>query len=1021
MKSRLSSLRTASLDESQPADPELERLIEQVTARLQAGESINSQQLAEEYPQYAEQLRELLPAMEMLAKLGEAPVQRTATNGQAPPPPQQQLGDFRLIRELGRGGMGVVYEAEELSLGRRVALKVLLFAGMLDQQQLARFKNEARAAATLKHPHIVSVYSVSCERSVNYCAMELVEGQSLAQVIGERRKAEGGKGKEENTHDFAIGRPTSAPHLSPSTLDNAHVLTFPTPHSPLHTFTSSLPDFSSRDYYRTVARLGIEAAGALDHAHQNGVLHRDIKPANLLVDNGGKLWITDFGLARMEADAGMTMTGDLVGTLRYMSPEQALAKRVVVDHRSDIYSLGATLYELLTLQPAFGETDRAELLKRIAFDEPRSPRQINRYVPVELETIVLKAMRKSPEQRYATANELADDLRRFLENRPIKAKPPTLRELTVKWSRRHKLLLASVAVFVLLAAIGSSVSAVLLAEERDKTAAALEASEAQKRQLEIKSQQLERERRRAETNLQKARDAIDQMFTRVATDLADQPHMEQIRRQLLEDALQFYQGFLSQKPDDLAIQYETALAHSRVGSIYSLLGKYTDALKPLEQSCAMLEELVRQNPADPQYRLELARAHRSLSYPMIWLHRPDDYLANKRKELTVVEELQRQFPANAGYARAVAGGHIGVALALLEAGQVTKSIDEFNQSRALYEKLRRDFPDQPEEKSWLVEHHHWLGKALQAAGRMAEAEQSYRASLDLQAQILAEQPQDVNRRLKLAHIKSYLAVLLQATGRAEQALELFEQAIALDEECLDDFPDRADYIRGAAGRYGHMSTTLMYLGRMDAAEDALQRSEKLYERLLKVDAKSGYARNGLAWASYNLGVRFEATGKHDNSAELFRKAIGVFEQLTVDHPNTAKYHNNLAWMLAHCPAVQFRDPSRAVKLANVTLKLAPSSAEHWELLGMAQYRAGDFAAAIETLDKAQKLKDEAVDSWLFLAMANWQRGDTAKAREWYDKLRVWLDKNRSTDESGFRAEAEKLMNIETKANNPPRP
>ena len=184
-----------------------------------------------------------------------------------------------------------------------------------------------------------------------------------------------------------------------------------------------IPAFDSREYFRTIARLGIQAAEALDHAHQNGILHRDIKPANLLVDDAGKLWITDFGLARIEADAGMTMTGDLLGTLRYMSPEQALAKRVVVDHRSDIYSLGVTLYELLTLQPAFAGDDRQELLRQIAFEEPQPPRQINAHIPQDLETIVLKAIEKNPADRYATAQELADDLQRFIANKPIKARP----------------------------------------------------------------------------------------------------------------------------------------------------------------------------------------------------------------------------------------------------------------------------------------------------------------------------------------------------------------------------------------------------------------------------------------------------------------------------------------------------------------------------------------------------------------------------------------------------------------------
>ena len=186
-----------------------------------------------------------------------------------------------------------------------------------------------------------------------------------------------------------------------------------------------------------MAELGIQAAEALDHAHALGIVHRDVKPANLLVDGRGSLWVTDFGLAHIQSDARLTMTGDLVGTLRYMSPEQALAKRVVVDHRTDVYSLGATLYELLTLEPAFAGTDRQELLRQIAFEEPKPPRRINRAIPAELETIVLKAMEKNPADRYATAKELADDLRRFLADEPILARRAGVVRRLRKWGRRH--------------------------------------------------------------------------------------------------------------------------------------------------------------------------------------------------------------------------------------------------------------------------------------------------------------------------------------------------------------------------------------------------------------------------------------------------------------------------------------------------------------------------------------------------------------------------------------------------------
>ncbi len=227
-----------------------------------------------------------------------------------------------------------------------------------------------------------------------------------------------------------------------------------------------------------MARLGIQSAEALDYAHQMGIVHRDVKPANLLVDAEGRLWVTDFGLAQIQSDARLTMTGDLVGTLRYMSPEQALAKRVVVDHRTDVYSLGATLYELLTLEAAYSGNDRQELLRQISFEEPRPPRRWNRAIPQELETIVVKAMERNPADRYASAQELADDLRRFLDDRPIMARLPSWRQVAQKWARRHRAAVtaATACLLVSLAALAGSVGwGVRNAEVRRAETAAREA------------------------------------------------------------------------------------------------------------------------------------------------------------------------------------------------------------------------------------------------------------------------------------------------------------------------------------------------------------------------------------------------------------------------------------------------------------------------------------------------------------------------------------------------------------------
>src|SRR5579883_1397493 len=351
----------------------------------------------------------------------------------------KELGDFRIVREVGKGGMGIVYEAEQLSLRRRVALKVLPFAATMDPRHLQRFHNEARAAACLHHTNIVPVHFVGCERGVHFYAMQFIDGQPLSDIIRQLRQAEKKTPTaEENTVAY-----------QPS---GAEAATTPSPAAEITPLTGE--GRRSRDYFRKVAELGVQAAEALDHAHQFGIVHRDIKPANLLLDGRGNLWVTDFGLAHIQhGEANLTLTGQSLGTPRYMSPEQALAKRVPIDHRTDVYSLDVTLYELLTLRPAFANQDRHELMRQIAFEEPAKPRRLERAIPAELETIVLKAMEKRPQDRYATAQALANDLERWLKHEPIHARRPTLVQRAIKWGRRHRQVVATGMAVLLMALV----------------------------------------------------------------------------------------------------------------------------------------------------------------------------------------------------------------------------------------------------------------------------------------------------------------------------------------------------------------------------------------------------------------------------------------------------------------------------------------------------------------------------------------------------------------------------------------
>ena len=427
-------------------------LLDEITRRAQKGEPIDLEQYLKEYPNYDAELRKLLPTISVLldmANPSHAQNQPSGTRSESNDEPAKGvIGDYQIIQEIGRGGMGVVYEAEQLSLRRRVALKVLPFAAMLDKRQMARFQNEAHAAASLTHQHIVPVYAFGCERGVHYYAMQFVEGHPLDRVISELRgrseSVNGDKTSLAQISQILSGQQVPSEHeakyLSPDPSD----ITAPHDYQTSSSSTVQLAALSTeqpsqrRQFFRSVAEIGIQASEALEYAHQHGVIHRDIKPPNLMLDEACNLWLTDFGLARIEANPGMTMTGDLIGTLRYMSPEQALAKRVVIDHRTDIYSLGATLYELLTLRPVIEGSDHQELLKRIAFEDPIPPRRHDESIPVDLETILLTSLAKNPEERYSSARDLAEDLRRYLNHETIRAKRATLWQHVQKWSARHR-------------------------------------------------------------------------------------------------------------------------------------------------------------------------------------------------------------------------------------------------------------------------------------------------------------------------------------------------------------------------------------------------------------------------------------------------------------------------------------------------------------------------------------------------------------------------------------------------------
>jgi serine/threonine protein kinase len=586
-------------------DPRVVQALEEYLAAAEEGQAPDRREFLARHAEIAGPLGECLDGLDALQGAGSSP-SRSGPRGQAlgrpaDGPAGAPLGDFQIVREIGRGGMGVVYEAEQLSLGRRVALKVLPFAAALDGRQLQRFRNEAQAAAHLHHPHIVPVYFVGVERGVHYYAMQLIEGQNLAAA------AAAAADQRRQTGPLPLGdRPQGAP--AAETRPNFGAL------------LSTQRSDRAADYFRAVARLTAQAAEALEYAHAMGVVHRDVKPANLLVDHYGNLWVTDFGLAQFHADAGLTQTGELLGTLRYMSPEQADGPRGPVDHRTDIYSLGATLYELLTLRPIFEGSGRQTLLYQIMRQEPRPPRATDRSIPPELETIVLKAVAKDPAERYATAAAFAEDLRRFLDNEPILARRPTLAQRARKWGQRHPAVVAAAVGLLLLVAVGSSVGAALVRVEQGRTKAEQLRAEAEEKRAKEAQERAEaeekkareaagRERQRAEQAeklLGIAREAVDELIQVSEAELVDRPGLEGVRNRLLQSALKYYQRFIDESRDDPDARAELAVTKQHVEKILAdLISLQSEGQFKLLDSPDVLADL----RATPEQRTQLADLH----------------------------------------------------------------------------------------------------------------------------------------------------------------------------------------------------------------------------------------------------------------------------------------------------------------------------------------------------------------------------------------------------------------------------
>lgn len=558
------------IDSARDRDP-VEQLADEFLARLRNGERPSISEYAGRYPEHAEAIEEVFPAvaaMEQYRSQEESERRTSLRTGSSALP--EHLGDFRILREIARGGMGIVYEAEQKSLARHVALKVLPKHALLQEKDRRRFEREAQTAANLHHTHIVPVFGTGEHDGLHYYVMPLVRGVGLDEVIRQLRAD-------------ASEKPGPA-------------------------------------HWGRVARVGIQAASALDYAHRQGTLHRDVKPSNLLIDENDNVSVADFGLARAIDSGDASRSGEVVGTPRYVAPEQLRGK---AEARSDLYSLGLTLYELATLKPAFG--DSAGRLHEVVSNErsePARPRKVQPSIPRDLETIILKCLEAEPERRYRDAAALVDDLQRFLEGRPIRARHVTWIERTARWCRRNPAL-ASVSAIASLLLLAVALTA-LAGHLRTRKAYA-ETSVAL---------------RRAEATSEVALEALDDIYLQLSPDrfwiqsgvdargevcvclglrsggggtntggrTAMQLHASKETATLLQGLLVCYDRLAEQAGDNTRVRLQSAIACRRIADIRQLLGQLGEAEGEYGRA---IERLTAMHPAQediPQVALETARA-----------------------------------------------------------------------------------------------------------------------------------------------------------------------------------------------------------------------------------------------------------------------------------------------------------------------------------------------------------------------------------------------------------------------------
>ncbi len=747
------------------------------------------------------------------------------------------FGDYEIKAELGRGGMGVVYEARQVSLNRPVAVKMVKAGLLAGDDELRRFQNEAEAVALLDHPGIVPVYEVGEQAGQHYFSMKLVPGGSLVPLL-DRFKQD----------------PKAA------------------------------------------ARLLAETAEAVAHAHMRGILHRDLKPANILVDAEGHPQVTDFGLAkRVEAEAELTVSGAILGTPAYMAPEQATGRRGSITTATDVYGLGSVLYALLTGKAPFGGNSVVETLDAVRNIAPEPPTKVNASAPRDLETICLKCLEKDPRRRYATAQAVADDLHAWLGSRPISARRVGASERAWLWCKR-KPAVAALAAAVVLASVGGTAATIgvqahanlaLASKNTDLTAALGREAAANLR--------VEARYKLAVDAIKTFHTGVSKDF------LLKEEKFKVLRDRLLKSAIEFYGklGALLGKETDLSSRRALIAAEFEVADLTARVGRKDAAIEAHRRVLKSRETLAQVPEAAVQATADVGRSLMAVAEILQETGKTDEAVATYQKAERMLAARLGSAPAAEPVRAALAACRAGLGYLLYTTGHAANALSVLRQARSDQEALARAdraIDEIPGELALTILR---IGRLLAETGKPVEAEAEYRKALALDQKLADGNPAVTQFRARLANSHNNLAWLLSQTGKPAEAEAEYRAALALYQELADDDPAVTEFRSHLANSHFSLGFQLVRNGKADEAEGEHRMALLLQRKLADDNPALPDLRSRLADSHFGLGWLLTQMGKPAEAEAEYRTALGLRQKLADDEPAVNQFRNSLAYSHNH--------------------------------------------------------------------------------------------------------------------------